>query len=133
MRADKWRDRLPDVLDKVREQSEIDAARTIGDNLDEAKKLLKRVVNRLGDGDKLPDASVADFVKLARYIDDFDSQARTAIAGELLNEVIAELTAGTEADRSRIIGNALAGLGITDRDTVDRATKVWLGRQHSQD
>lgn len=132
LRADKWKDRLPGVIDKVRAQSENQAARAISDNLDAAKKLLSNVCAKLqAEGAKI-DADVGDFVRLARYIDEFEGTAPGVVAAELLNDVIGELIKGTETDRSRIVGNALAGLGITDRDTVSRAAKIWMGRLYSQ-
>lgn len=127
MREDAWRDRLPDVIDQVRAQSEKQAARKISDNLSEAKTILARVVTALDSGN-LSDVSVGDFVKLARYIDEFEGTAPGLVAAEQLNDVIANLATGSDAERSRVVGNALAGLGITDRATVKRAAKIWLGR-----
>lgn len=132
MRKDNWRDRLPGVIDQVRSQSDHQAARQITDNLEAARELFTKIVGQFKDKDKGVDASVSDFVRLARYIDEFEGTAPGVVAAEQLNDVIAELIKGTEADRSRIVANAIAGLGITDRHTVSRATKIWLGRLYSQ-
>lgn len=131
MRADNWADRLPGVIDKVRAQSDNQAARAISDNLAAAKELLSKVCSQLLAKGAKVDADVGDFVRLARYIDEFEGTAPGVVAAEQLNDVIGELIKGTQADRSRIVGNALAGLGITDRDTVSRAAKIWLGRLYS--
>lgn len=130
-KLDRWDDRLPDIVDQVRGRSDKQAARQISKNVADAKKILQRIVKDLLASSKL-ESSVSDFVRLARYIDEHEGTAPTLVAQELLNDTVKNILEGSIDERHRIIGNCLAGIGITDRATVNRAAKVFLGGIHSQ-
>jgi hypothetical protein len=130
--ADKWLDRFNEVIDKIRAKSDHKVVRGITETLQRAQVILDNVGANLEKQGAKINSDVHSFVKLAKYIDEASGDIPATPGKDVIIHVVERVINGSEADRRHIAGNFLADLGVYDKPTVDRLSKIFPGKIHSQ-
>lgn len=131
-REHSWDDRRDQVIADAKKNSEKIATANVTTNVKNAQAILDLVTTKLLDDDSDIDADIGDFVKLAKYIDEFTGTAPVDPGMEMLIHAIKNYAKAGPDDQQRRVTNMLAGYGITDAATINRLSKVFLSVKHSR-